>query len=80
MVDPYIIIISPALKTPTLIASAAASIVPEVTVVPSAKPVCDAADFEILPIISFVQTNFGNLLISIIPSFSSSLQSCLFIS
>ena len=38
MVEPYISIISPASRTPTLIASAAASIVPTITGVPERKP------------------------------------------
>ena len=46
IVDPYIIIISPAPQTPTLTASAAASIVPTVTGVPGARPVSSAATFD----------------------------------
>ena len=43
MVEPYISIISPGSSTPTLTASAAASIVPTITGVPAASPVSSAA-------------------------------------
>ena len=43
MVEPYISIMSPEARTPTLTASAAASMVPQVTGVPMASPVSAAA-------------------------------------
>ena len=72
IVDPYIIIISPVSFTPTLIASAAASIVPTVTGVPCCKVVSNEACFVIYPAISVDHFNSGSLDISII-SFESSL-------
>ncbi len=43
MVEPYISMRSPGRRTPTLTASAAASMVPQVTGVPGARPVRRAA-------------------------------------
>jgi hypothetical protein len=43
MVEPYISIMSPESSTPTLSASAAASMVPAITGVPCARPVAAAA-------------------------------------
>ena len=43
MVEPYMTIMSPGLVTPTLSASAAASMVPAITGVPAASPVSRAA-------------------------------------
>ena len=80
IVEPYIIIISPDPVTPTLKASAAASIVPELTIVPSAKPVSLDALAETSPITSSVQTSLGNCSRSIKSLISSLLQSCLLIS
>ena len=55
MVEPYISIMSPASSTPTLSASAAASMVPTMTGVPSASPVSAAARAVTWPAMSVVQ-------------------------
>ena len=57
---PYMIIRSPGAPTPTLIASAAASIVPTITGVPSASPVADAASRVTVPAMSVVQPISGS--------------------
>ena len=71
MVEPYIIIMSPGFRVPTLTASAAASIVPVVTGVPSARPVSFAARAWILPAISADQANSGRRSSGTMPSVSS---------
>ena len=74
MVDPYIIIMSPELLTPTLKASAAASIVPVVTGVPNFNPVSFDACSVISPAISLDHNISGNKLTSIISLLNSLLQ------
>ncbi len=61
IVEPYIIIMSPLCRTPTLTASAAASMVPVVTGVPGARPVSCAACAVMWPAISVDQSSFGSL-------------------
>ena len=60
IVEPYISIISPGDWTPTLTASAAASIVPTMTGVPWARPVSDAAAGVTPPAISVDHASRGN--------------------
>ena len=60
MVEPYMIIMSPGARTPILIASAAASMVPQVTGVPLARPVSSAARSVIWPAISVDHARSGN--------------------
>ena len=67
-------IMSPARRTPTLTASAAASMVPTVTGVPGASPVSAAARRVTSPAISVVQASSGSIPTSTMPSARSSLQ------
>ena len=60
IVEPYISIISPGDRTPTLTASAAASMVPTVTGVPSARPVSAAAAAVTRPAISVDHISRGS--------------------
>ena len=55
MVEPYISIMSPGSSTPTLSASAAASIVPTMTGVPAASPVSSRRRRVTVPAMSVVQ-------------------------
>ena len=71
---------SPELLTPTLKASAAASIVPVVTGVPNFNPVSFDACSVISPAISLDHNISGNKLISIISLLNSLLQHWLLIS
>ena len=57
MVEPYISIMSPGSSTPTLSASAAASMVPTITGVPTARPVSSAARPCHVPAMSVVQAS-----------------------
>ena len=57
--DPYMIIRSPGSRTPTLNASAKASIVPATTGVPAARPVVCAACWWTLPMTSPGHANRG---------------------
>ena len=68
---------SPGFVTPTLSASAPASIVPHVTGVPTASPVAAAAPAVTCPAMSVVHSNFGSLSSGRMSSASSSLQSSL---
>ena len=80
MVDPYIIIMSPELLTPTLKASAAASIVPVVTGVPNFNPVSFKTYLKNKKSYFHIINLFGNKLISIISLLNSLLQHFFFIS
>ena len=60
MVEPYIIIMSPGALTPTLTASAAASMVPQVTGVPARSPVSSAAASVTRPATSVDQRSRGS--------------------
>ena len=75
IVEPYISIMSPGRSTPTLTASAAASMAPAVTGVPGASPVSAAACVVISPTISVVQWRVGNWSIEAISAVSASDQS-----
>ncbi len=59
MVVPYMTIMSPGAFTPTLMASAVASIVPVVTGVPAFSPVSAAACGVTCPATSFAQSSRG---------------------
>ena len=74
MVEPYISIISPGSRTPTLIASAAASIVPTITGVPGASPVSSAACLVTVPAISVVQAISGRRSSSVMSGARASLH------
>jgi hypothetical protein len=76
MVEPYISIMSPGSSTPTLSASAAASMVPAITGVPSARPVSAAACRVTWPAMSVVQARRGSLSRSTMSAASFWLQSC----
>ena len=60
-VEPYISIVSPAPRTPTLSASAAASMVPKVTGVPGASPVSPPPRSVTCPAISADQPSRGSM-------------------
>ena len=62
MVEPYIIIMSPGSSTPTLSASAAASIVPAMTGVPAASPVSSRRARVTMPAMSVVHSSLGQAL------------------
>ena len=74
IVDPYIIIMSPGDSTPTLTASAAASIVPASTGVPAARPVSAAAAGVTSPAISEDHNNSGSRSGPTMPSVRSVVQ------
>jgi hypothetical protein len=76
MVEPYISIISPGAATPTLTASAAASMVPQVTGVPSASPVSAAAAAVMCPAISVDHIRRGKRSSGRISGARSLVQSC----
>lgn len=60
IVVPYISITSPGARTPTLSASAQASMVPTATGVPVARPVCAAAAAVTVPATSAGQRSSGS--------------------
>ena len=74
MVEPYMIIMSPASSTPTESASAAASAVPAMTGVPAASPVSSAARGVTAPTMSVVQARSGRRSGSMMSGASSPLQ------
>lgn len=76
IVEPYISIMSPTPKTPTLIASAAASTVPTITGVPIANPVSSLAFSVTSPAMSVVQWISGNRAMSVITGANAALQTC----
>ena len=79
-VEPYMSIISPGARTPTLTASAAASIVPTVTGVPSARPVSAAAAAVTPPAISVDHISRGSRSSGRISGARSAVQSSRFTS
>jgi hypothetical protein len=75
-VEPYITIMSPFRTTPTLSASAAASMVPAITGVPLASPVARAALAVTWPATAVVHMIFGSRSMSTMPGASSVLHRC----
>jgi hypothetical protein len=74
IVVPYMSIVSPGARTPTLAASAHASIVPAATGVPSARPVSDAAAAVTVPAISAGHRSRGSSNPGAIPDAHSSIH------